>query len=108
MNRQNYAFAILHELFHVDEVAMNATGVKTEDFAYGAWNVLELASGNIKNETGHVLSPLGNADTFAWFAMVSTLLPFSMLFRNRGSRGTPGSVSLPILTPLTHHNSIST
>lgn len=83
MNRQNYAFAILHEIFHVDEVTLNATGVKSADFAYGAWGVLELARGNITtNETGvvRVVSPLENADTFAWFAMVSILFPFSTLF----------------------------
>ena len=85
MNRQNYAFAILHEMFHVGEVAWNATGMKTDDFAYGAWGVLELARGNMtKNETGVVVSPLENADTFAWFAMVSTFFPFSMLSHKTG------------------------
>ena len=78
MNRQNYAFGILHEFFHVREIAWDVTGKVTADFAYGAWNVLELALGHIsKPRGGGVAEPLENADTFAWYALVSSLLgPF--------------------------------
>ena len=71
MNRQNYAFGILHEFFHVREVAWDVVGEKTGDFAYGAWNVLELALGHISKPRGGTAEPLENADTFAWYAMVS-------------------------------------
>lgn len=80
MNRQNYAFAILHEFFHVREVARNATGKIIGDFAYGAWNVLELALGHIlKPRSEEVAEPLENADTFAWYALVSPICHSSSL-----------------------------
>ena len=75
MNRQNYAFGILHEFFHVREVAWDVTGKTTGDFAYGAWNVLELALGHISKPNGGVAEPLENADTFAWYALVSPFYP---------------------------------
>ena len=52
MNRQNYAFAILHEFFHVREIAWDVVGATTADFAYGAWDVLELALGHVSKPRG--------------------------------------------------------
>ena len=73
MNRQNYAYAILHELFHVDEVAHSVTGMKIKDYAYGAWDVLELA----RRKEDVATEPLENADSFAWYAVVSHLFLFT-------------------------------
>ncbi|KAG7005918.1 hypothetical protein G7Y79_00017g043000 [Physcia stellaris] len=113
MNRQNYAFAILHEVFHIEEVTLSATGVKSADYAYGAWSVLEVAHGNITtNKTGvvRVVSPLENADNFAWFAMVSTLFPFSMLSPKTQVQSFKKNpcVGVATYTHTTDHNSIST
>ena len=80
MGRQNYAFAILHEFFHVREVARDVTAKYVRDWAYGAWDVLQLALGRVK-KPGRVgvAEPFENADTFTWYAMVSTPLPSSVL-----------------------------
>ena len=97
MNRQNYAFGILHEFFHVREVAWDVTGKVTADFAYGAWDVLELALGHVSRPNGGVAEPLENADTFAWYALVS--FPPLPLFSSRPSLSLTYYVLLPLTSP---------
>lgn len=70
MSRNNYAFAILHEFFHVEAVAEGATGFRCVDKAYGAWSVLR--------QRGQAFNPYENADSFAWYAMVC----FTFLLRH--------------------------
>lgn len=79
MNRQNYAFGILHEFFHVREIAWDVIGKTTADFAYGAWDVLELALGHVSKPKGGIAEPLENADTFAWYALVSRVPLFAVV-----------------------------
>ena len=70
MNRNNYAFAILHEFFHLKAVTRDVTNFLCVDKAYGAWSVLR--------QGGQGFNPYENADSFAWYAMVC----FTFLLRH--------------------------